>query len=44
MPAYAVGHLRNVRFGAEVIAYLQRIDGTLAPFDGRFLIHAPALR
>ena len=39
MPGYAIGHLRNVRFGAEIIGYLERIDATLEPFGGRFLIH-----
>jgi uncharacterized protein (DUF1330 family) len=39
MTAYAVGHLRNVRMGPAIVEYLQRIDGTLAPFGGRFIIH-----
>jgi uncharacterized protein (DUF1330 family) len=39
MPAYAVAHLRNVAFGPDIIDYLNRIDATLAPFEGRFLIH-----
>lgn len=39
MPAYAVAHLHDVAFGPEIIAYLERIDATLAPFGGRFLIH-----
>lgn len=39
MTAYAVGLLRDVAMGADVIAYLQGIDATLAPFGGRFLIH-----
>ena len=42
-PAYAVAYLRDVRFGEEVIDYLQRIDETLAPFGGRFLVHGGAL-
>ena len=36
---YAVGHLRNVNFGDEIVEYLKRIDATLEPFGGRFLIH-----
>jgi uncharacterized protein (DUF1330 family) len=39
MPAYAVAHLRNVTMGPAVATYLERIDATLAPFDGRFLVH-----
>ena len=39
MPAYAIAHLKNVRFGAAIIDYLERIDATLDPFGGRFLIH-----
>ncbi|QFU18065.1 DUF1330 domain-containing protein [Microvirga thermotolerans] len=39
MPAYAIGHLRNVLMGPEIVEYLERIDATLAPFGGRFLIH-----
>jgi uncharacterized protein (DUF1330 family) len=39
MTAYAVANLRNVTMGPAIIAYLQAIDATLAPFDGRFIIH-----
>jgi uncharacterized protein (DUF1330 family) len=39
MKAYAVAHLRDVSMGPEIVAYLERIDATLAPFGGRFLIH-----
>jgi len=39
MTAYAVAHLRNVELGPEIVEYLRRIDATLAPFSGRFLIH-----
>lgn len=39
MPAYAVGHLQEVSMGAEIVEYLQRIDATLDPFEGRFLVH-----
>jgi uncharacterized protein (DUF1330 family) len=37
--AYAVAHLRNVRFGSDITTYLQRIDATLDPYGGRFIIH-----
>jgi uncharacterized protein (DUF1330 family) len=36
---YAIGHLRNVVVGSGVVAYLEGIDATLAPFDGQFIIH-----
>ncbi|WP_024800084.1 DUF1330 domain-containing protein [Nocardia sp. BMG51109] len=39
MPAYAVAHLHNVDINAGIVEYLRRIDGTLAPFGGRFLVH-----
>lgn len=39
MSAYAIAHLRTVDFGADIVEYLQRIDATLEPFDGRFVIH-----
>mgnify|MGYP001560973320 CR=1 FL=1 len=39
MTTYAIAHLRNVNFGAEIIAYLEGIDATLAPFDGKFVVH-----
>jgi uncharacterized protein (DUF1330 family) len=39
MSAYAIGHLRNVTVGPEIVEYLRRIDATLEPFGGRFIIH-----
>ena len=39
MTAYAIAHLVEVDFGPEIVAYIQKIDATLAPFQGRFLIH-----
>ena len=39
MPAYAIGHLRTVAMGPAIVEYLERIDATLAPFEGRFIIH-----
>lgn len=36
---YAVGLLRRVTMGREIVAYLEGIDATLAPFRGRFIIH-----
>lgn len=39
MPAYAIAQLNDVRLGPEIAGYLLRIDATLEPFQGRFLIH-----
>jgi uncharacterized protein (DUF1330 family) len=39
VPAYALAYLRDVRFGDDIIDYLQRIDATLAPYGGRFIVH-----
>ncbi len=37
--AYAICHLTEVDFGPEIIEYLERIDATLAPYDGQFIVH-----
>ena len=39
MKAYAMAHLRDVDFNDEIADYLRRIDATLEPFGGRFLVH-----
>jgi uncharacterized protein (DUF1330 family) len=39
MTAYAVAHTRQVTMGPQIVEYLQRIDATLEPFGGRFLVH-----
>ena len=39
MPTYAVAHMRQVTMGPAIVEYLERIDATLAPFGGRFLVH-----
>ena len=44
MTAYAVAVVRETRFGAEVEEYLQRIDETLAPFSGKYLVHGGPYR
>ncbi|MFI6149296.1 DUF1330 domain-containing protein [Streptomyces sp. NPDC051109] len=41
MPAYGFAHLRSRRNHADVIEYLERIQATLDPFAGRFVIHGP---
>ena len=37
--AYAIAYLRNVRMGDAIVEYLERIDETLAPYDGHFIVH-----
>ena len=39
MKAYAIAFVRKVEFGPDIVEYLQRIDATLDPFGGRFLVH-----
>jgi uncharacterized protein (DUF1330 family) len=39
MSTYAIAHLREVNMGPAIIEYLQRIDATLAPFCGHFVLH-----
>jgi uncharacterized protein (DUF1330 family) len=39
MAWYAVGVLRDLKMRPPVVKYLERIDATLAAFDGHFLIH-----
>lgn len=39
MTAYAAALLHAIKMGPEIVEYLQRIDETLAPFGGHFIIH-----
>jgi len=39
MSSYAVGILHDVKLGPGIVEYLERIDATLAPFDGHFIVH-----
>jgi uncharacterized protein (DUF1330 family) len=39
MSTYAVAHMHEVSMGPPIVEYLQRIDATLAPFGGRFIVH-----
>lgn len=41
--ALALANLRNVALGPDIVEYLERIDATLAPFGGRFLVHGGAV-
>ncbi len=40
MPTLAIAILKNVEMGEELVQYINRIDETLLPFGGRFLVHA----
>jgi uncharacterized protein (DUF1330 family) len=37
--AYALAHLRNPQSHPDVLEYLEKIQATLDPFCGRFLVH-----
>ena len=39
MTAYAVAHMRHATMGPQIVEYLEKIDATLEPFGGRFLVH-----
>jgi len=39
MSAYAVALIRETNFNDDVVEYLRRIDDTLKPYSGRYLIH-----
>lgn len=40
--SYAMATLVDVEIGDAIIAYLERIDATLQPYGGRFLVHGGA--
>jgi uncharacterized protein (DUF1330 family) len=39
MPAYAIAHLYDPQINDAVLTYIERIQSTLDPFGGRFLVH-----
>lgn len=39
VPAYALAYLRDVDVNEQILDYIERIDATLAPYGGRFLVH-----
>ena len=39
MSAYAIAHLRSIDLNEEILVYLRKIDASLEPFGGRFLVH-----
>jgi uncharacterized protein (DUF1330 family) len=45
MPSsYAIAHLRTPQINDDVLEYLERIQATLDPFGGRFLVHGPEIK
>ena len=43
MPAYGLAHFRDSAPHPELITYVERIQGTLDPYGGRFLVHGGAM-
>ncbi|GGS51060.1 hypothetical protein GCM10010156_06970 [Planobispora rosea] len=44
MPAYAIAHLRDPeKLHPEVPEYIERIQATMDPFSGRFIVHGGAM-
>jgi uncharacterized protein (DUF1330 family) len=41
MRAFALAHLHTPQINDDVVEYLERIQATLDPFGGRFLVHGP---
>jgi uncharacterized protein (DUF1330 family) len=39
MSAYAIAHIQSITIGPAIVEYLERIDATLAPYRGRFVVH-----
>jgi uncharacterized protein (DUF1330 family) len=39
MTTYAIADLHNVRLGPAIAEYLEKIDATLAPYGGRYVVH-----
>ena len=39
MSSFAVAHLRSITMGPDLADYLARIDATLEPYSGHFVVH-----
>jgi uncharacterized protein (DUF1330 family) len=39
MTAYVIAHLWALQMGPEIVRYVERIDSTLEPYNGRFVVH-----
>ncbi|MCP2165968.1 DUF1330 domain-containing protein [Goodfellowiella coeruleoviolacea] len=42
MTAYVIAHLQQGEPHPEVFEYMERVQGTFAPFGGRFIVHGGA--
>jgi len=43
-PGYAIAYLRDVDLNDQIATYLRRIDATLDPYGGRFVVHGGQLQ
>ncbi|MEU4160806.1 DUF1330 domain-containing protein [Actinoplanes sp. NPDC026670] len=43
MTAYAVAHLRTTSTHDDVLTYIEKIQKTMQPYGGRFLVHGSAV-
>jgi uncharacterized protein (DUF1330 family) len=43
MSAYALAHLYDPNSHPEVLEYIERIQETMDPYGGRFIVHGPAV-
>ncbi|MBB4690973.1 DUF1330 domain-containing protein [Paractinoplanes abujensis] len=41
MTAYAMAHLRTTSSHGDVFEYIERIQDTMDPYGGRFVVHGP---
>ena len=39
MSAYAIAHIREIDLNEEILVYLRKIDASLEPYEGSFLVH-----
>ncbi|GAA4536764.1 DUF1330 domain-containing protein [Pseudonocardia xishanensis] len=39
VPGYAIAQVRELDVNEAVVDYIGRVDATLAPYDGRILVH-----
>ncbi|MFE3556745.1 DUF1330 domain-containing protein [Streptomyces sp. NPDC059193] len=39
MTAYAIAHIRPEAVNEDILEYIERIQSTMEPFEGRFLVH-----
>jgi uncharacterized protein (DUF1330 family) len=43
MSAYALAHLREIVPHPEILEYMEKIQATLDPFSGRFIVHGGSI-